>query len=727
MENTYTTDDINYGVYKLDIYVFLAANNTTLIMRHNNAPTLKDITDQQLVENSPFSLQLQADEADGDSIYYEAFNLPEGATFDKKTGYFSWTPTYEQSGVYKNVRFRVVELTGSNLSASDTIDLSVAHVNRLPDLPSLPDTTIEEQQLLTLSIPEGSDPDKEDQNNLTYRAETLPEGTQFDPMTREFSWTPTYEQSGLYTVDFLIDDGAGGIDREPVTITVKHVDRKPSIDPIADQTIDEVDTLTLTLTGTEPDSEDQDKISFVMENLPEGANFDPASRLFTWTPTYDQSGSYQNILATMIGGKLRDSTSFSIEVNHVNRAPVLAEISDQSVDENKVLSFKIEGSDPDVEDSGKLAYSATDLPQGATFNEDSLIFQWQPTYEQSGTYPDITFTVNDPSGLSDSKTISISVNHVNRAPTIAEVENKTVNENESLEFQLSATDPDKEDQGKLAFSAVGLPEGATLDSQTGAFQWVPTYEQSGEYPVTFMISDQEFTDSTQMQVSVLHVNRSPSLASIEPKTVDENQLLNFVIEGSDPDQEDQGLLSYSATDLPQGAVFDSTTRSLEWMPTYEQSGNYAVNFTVTDPAGLSDQKTANLTVNHVNRSPSLQPVAAQTVDENQPLTFQLVGEDFDQEDTGKLVYSMDNLPEGATVDPAAGTFSWTPTYEQSGEYTLTAQVQDASQLSATQPVTITVNHVNRPPEFTELPAQNGEENAVLQFSLQASDPDQEDT
>ncbi|NIS46108.1 MAG: hypothetical protein GWN00_36215, partial [Aliifodinibius sp.] len=131
---------------------------------------------------------------------------------------------------------------------------------------------------LTFEIPEGSDPDKEDHSRLKYLAENLPQGAEFDSTARVFSWTPTYAQSGMYIIDFLLDDGAGGIDREPVTVTVNHVDRKPEIDPISDKEIDENQTLTIVLSGTDPDEEDQDKISFVMENLPDGAEFDATNQ-----------------------------------------------------------------------------------------------------------------------------------------------------------------------------------------------------------------------------------------------------------------------------------------------------------------------------------------------------------------------------------------------------------------------------------------------------------------
>ncbi len=727
LEARYITDSETYASYKEDVYVFLSTDTKTEILRHNNQPVLEPIADPSIDENTDYVLQLQASDPDGDPIYYQAANLPEGSEFNDVTGLFTWTPTYEQSGVYPGVIFTVFERTGSQLSDSDTITITVNHVNRPPELPAIANVTFPEDSLLTIQVPEGSDPDKEDQGNLTYRVENEPEGVVFDPVSRIFRWKPTFDQSGMYIVDFVLDDGAGGVDREAVTLTVTHVDRPPVIAAIPDQTVNEAETLTLTLSGEEYDREDLDKISFSMFNLPTGAAFNPELKQFSWTPTYDQSGIYENIGAVMKAGALSDTTFFTITVQHINRAPVLAAIGNQAVDENSLLTFTISGSDPDREDAGKLTYSAENLPPGAVFNPDSLIFSWTPSFEQSGSYDGILFTVQDPQGLSDQKTISIVVNHVNRPPVLAEIPAQTVKENELLSLQFSASDPDREDTGQLTYSGVNIPTGAQLNPTSGSFTWTPTYDQSGTYEITITVSDGELTDSKLMNITVQHVNRPPVLSDIPDKTVDENVLLSFTISGNDPDKEDEGKLVYTAENLPTGATFDPQSLTFIWTPTYEQSGVYSnISFQVADTAGLTSRKTMSIIVNHVNREPSLAEVSPISVNEQEPITFTLTGSDPDLEDEGKLRYEIANLPQGATLDAVSGAFSWTPSYEQSGEYMLQAQVTDSAGLQASTDITVNVNNVNRPPVAAEMEPVAGTENQPLSITLQMSDPDKED-
>ena len=724
MSGAYKSKYKIYASLKSGVYVYVAADKRSLILRYNRPPVIAAITAQTVDENKLLDIFPAASDPDNDAYYFTVENLPEKAVFDSLSGRLTWTPDFEQSGVYKNIKITVHEKTESALSASALFDISVVHVNRLPELPPVPPAEVQENATLTFTVPEGSDPDKEDAGKLLYSVSGLPAGAQFDSLTRVFSWTPTFEQSGVYTLTFSLTDPAGGSAQQTTVVTVKHVDRKPVLTAVGNKAVRENELLQFTLSGSDPDKEDQNALSYKAEHLPQGATFDAQTATFSWTPTFDQSGVYKDILFIFKAGALSDSVALDITVAHVNRPPQLKAISAQSVDENKTLAFTISGSDFDTEDTGKLTYSAEHLPQGAVFNADSARFSWTPTFEQSGVYPNILFKVSDPSGLSDSAAVEITVAHINRAPALAAIETKTVAENTALEFDLPGSDPDKEDEGKLVYSAETLPEGAVLEGNH--FSWTPTYEQSGVYPLKFTVSDGRLSDSKETTVTVTHVNRPPLLETIAAQQVKENEALTFTVIGSDPDAEDAGKIKITAENLPQGARFDTTGNQFSWTPTFEQSGVYTVGFVLRDAAGLTDTKETPITVEHVNRTPVFPAQAAQTVDENQPLVYKLVpAQDADKEDEGKLVYTAKDLPQGAVFDAKNLTLNWTPTFDQSGKYTITFSVTDGA-FTVEQPLTITVNHVNRPPVVTQPEAQQADEHVPWNYTVKYSDPDKED-
>jgi hypothetical protein len=723
-EAEYQADDKIYGVWKEDVYVFVAANNKTLILRHNSPPVLADIGPQTVDEQAELKVTAQGSDPDGDRIYYQIRNMPEGAKFDSVGGVLTWVPTYEQSGEYKDVTIRVIERTLSKLYSEKSFNITVNHVNRAPSLPEVEDKQVDENQILTFQIAEGSDPDIEDKGRLVYSAENLPEGAVFDSTRRTFSWTPSYEQSGTYVIDFVVTDPPGASDRDASTITVTHVDRPPVLESIADQKVAENSMLSLTFNGSDPDKEDQGKISYSIINLPEGAKFDPQSKTLTWTPSYDQSGEYKDIQVVMKAGNLSDTTSFKIDVQHVSRLPVIAEIPNKTLGENEPLRFSLNVSDPDIEDQGKLTVTASNLPEGAIFNPDSMTFTWTPTYEQSGKYSDITFTITEPSGQSVTRKVAVTVNHVNRPPVLQQPEPVTADENTPITVNISGSDPDIEDQASLTYKADNLPEGATFEQQV--LSWTPTYEQSGTYTIHLSLSDGKLQDKKDLQITVNHVNRPPALAAIEDKIVDENQKLEFKITGSDPDQEDAGKWTITASQLPEGAQFDNTTSMFSWTPTFEQSGTYTVTFTITDPQGLTAELPVNITVNHVNRTPVLEPLVNQTTDENKPLSFTFpAGTDPDAEDQNKLIYTVENLPDGAAFNPETRTIDWTPSFDQAGTYDLIIKLSDGL-ITVQQPLKIVVNNTNRPPQIETVAQQTLNENEPFSLKLQISDPDQED-
>lgn len=289
-----------------------------------------------------------------------------------------------------------------------------------------------------------------------------------------------------------------------------------------------------------------------------------------------------------------------------------------------------------------MYYSVSDLPSGATFSGQT--FSWTPNFAQSGSYS-VTFNVSD-GELSASETIAIMVVNVNRPPELASIGNKTVNEGQPLSFTVSATDPDGDpltwklgslpdvnadgfidwadvnriitlygqivdtdeerradiypdgiiDIGDIQGGINSLPApyvSGLFETAAGTFRWTPGYDQAGDRNTTFRVSDGTLSASETITIAVVNVNRSPELAFIGNKTVNEGQLLTFSVSATDPDGDS---LTYSATGLPSGASFSGQTFS--WTPTYAQAGTYNVTFTVRD-SELTASETVAITVSDV--------------------------------------------------------------------------------------------------------------------------------
>jgi hypothetical protein len=598
----------------------------------------------------------------------------------------AWTPTFDQSGEY-TIEF---SLSDGKLSDSKSISLTVTHVNRPPTVEPVEPKSVDENKLIEFKII-AADPDKEDAGTYSLSAIQLPQGAVFTPETATFSWTPTFEQAGSYTITFSNTDAQGLVTSQDVEVTVNHVNRTPILNPVTAQSTDENVPLSIVIpAGEDPDTEDAQKQVYSAENLPDGATFDPNTRTLTWTPTYDQSGTY-DIPVSLTDGEFTVTQNVSITVNHINRPATLEDIPAQTVDENQPLTITVVSSDPDKEDEGKLQLTASNLPQGATFNAASGEVTWTPTYDQSGSYPSIAVSVKDPAGLSVDKTFAITVNNVNRAPELNPVGQQTVAENATLSVTFQGTDPDQEDEGKLNYSGENLPQGSALDPASGTFNWTPGFTQAGSYQITVKVTDSGgLSAELTVPVEVSDVNRPPQLQSVPAQTVDEGAAVSFTLTATDEDTDNQ--LSYSISNIPDGASLDESSGQFSWTPGFEQAGNYTLQAKVTDGT-TENSTTISVAVNDINRAPSIDGGGSVTVTAGENASLSFSGSDPDGDN---LTFESSDLPSGANLNSASGNFSWTPSDDQTGNFTFTVRVSDGKE-SAETTGSVTVNPKPEPP------------------------------
>lgn len=498
----------------------------------------------------------------------------------------------------------------------------------------------------------------------------------------------------------------------------------PVLDPVGPKSINGGETLTFTLSATDPDPESE--LSFYAANLPQGATFNAETRTFTWTPDPDTRGTFTVLFVVMDSGTppMSDYELVSITVGEGgNRPPQLESVEDIEVDEGEAVEFTITAEDPDAGDT--LSYSASNMPADAEFDAESAVFSWTPAQGDSGDYT-VLFTVRDNGvpPLSDSLEVRITVGTVNRRPMLDPIGDRTVKEGDLLEFGVTATDPDEDDA--LTFTASNLPGGAEFDPFDQQFTWQTKIGDAGSYPVLFTVSDDgdpSLSDSEEIVVTVGEGNLPPRLEPVGDKSVDVGEELKFTLSASDPNPEDE--LTFSASNLPDGARFDAANATFTWIPEANDVGSYDVLFTVTDDGdpALSDSEEIVVTVGESNRPPKLAPIGAKEVDEGELLEFTVTAEDPDAGD--EVTLSVEDLPDGAEFDEEFGLFSWTPGEDAAGNYEVTFTATDSGDppLHDAEIVTISVGGVNRPPVLNAIGDKTVEEGQELIIKPTASDPD----
>ncbi|KKH95718.1 hypothetical protein EO95_06330 [Methanosarcina sp. 1.H.T.1A.1] len=153
---------INIGAFGNTKY---ASKSGTSTVDNNQAPVINSIPDVTVEAGKSLTFTVSASDADGDSLAYSASGTPSGATFDSKSGFFSWTPAAGQEGTY-SVTF---EVSDGKLKDSATAVISVvAQENSSPAAEEVYDNRLREASPNTV-YPSSSFIDVGGMNNFRYR------------------------------------------------------------------------------------------------------------------------------------------------------------------------------------------------------------------------------------------------------------------------------------------------------------------------------------------------------------------------------------------------------------------------------------------------------------------------------------------------------------------------------------------------------------------------------
>ena len=127
-----------------------------------------------------------------------------------------------------------------------------------------------------------------------------------------------------------------------------------------------------------------------------------------WVPSLDQQGLHWfKIIATSTDGKT-DSTHFNVDVRAFNAPPQFSPYRTTSIVVNDPYELKIRAIDPEGSEDAPIKYLGIDLPESSSLNEQTGVFTWTPTRNQTG---DVSFRViaTDELGTSSELTVTLTV------------------------------------------------------------------------------------------------------------------------------------------------------------------------------------------------------------------------------------------------------------------------------------------------------------------------------
>lgn len=367
------------------------------------APVLAPIGNKTVAEGSLLSFRASATDADLPAQNL-TFSLdpgaPSGASINPADGQFSWTPSEAQGPATNTVTIRVTDDGFPPFSDFETITIIVQEAPTAPVLADIGEQTVAEGALLTFTA-SASDADLPAQR-LTYSLDPgAPAGATVNPTNGLFTWTPT-EAQGPSTNRLTIrvtDDGSPPLsDFRVVTIVVEEVNTPPWLAAIGNQTVTEGRLLTFAASASDRDLPAQ-LLTFSLDpGAPGGAAINPATGVFTWTPTEAQGPSTNVVTIRVTDNGAPAQTAFEtilVTVKETNSPPVLAPIWNKLVKVGGTLSFTISATDADLPGQTLTCSLGADAPAGAHINPSDGVFTWTPTDGQGPSTNTLSIRVVD--------------------------------------------------------------------------------------------------------------------------------------------------------------------------------------------------------------------------------------------------------------------------------------------------------------------------------------------
>jgi PKD repeat protein len=315
------------------------------VIDKDRPPVFKSISNAWLNENQQVTIELEAEDPDGDLVEFFAENMPPGASLNGNK--FEWTTDYDtvtkENFLDKTLdKFHLlynpskVTFTAKSkeIEVIQKVLIMVKDVNRAPLLQDLSPITVNEGENLLLK-PEAEDPDG-DSISYSYSG-----WTDINPHTT------TYEDAGTYKVKVTAYDGFL-TDEKFVTITVNDVNRAPVFGEIGNIEINENEKLELSLYVNDPDG---DSVNISSDVLLRNSTIE--NNVFIWTPDYGAVNTGAGLFTVKLiasDGEIEVFKEINITVYNVNRKPEITSFipkGDFNLNISKKVKFEINAEDPD--------------------------------------------------------------------------------------------------------------------------------------------------------------------------------------------------------------------------------------------------------------------------------------------------------------------------------------------------------------------------------------------
>ncbi len=620
----------------------------------NEAPVPTPVAKQTVDEGKALSFTLVASDADQpkQALVFRWVSGPAGLTLSQ-SGQVAWATGEESGGKTETVKYTVSD--GLVVVPAEFL-VTVNEVNDAPVITGVPDQTVDLLKPVSIQL-SAKDSDLPVQK-LMFGLTSGPQGLTVSEQGSVL-WTPSSDQGGTTNrVEVFVTDGVTKV-AGAFVLVVRPSNTAPTIAEVPLRRVSENGAFVYNLAASDSDVPAQ-KLVFALVSGPDGLTVSEAGQV-RFRPTESQGPSTNRVVVRVTDNgipALSGTNAFTVIVLEINQPPELASVPTQTIEALKPMVVRLSAKDADLP-AQKLTFALVDGPAGMSVDPIAGIVSWTPSIAQASTTNLVTVSVNDGIRVVNTS-FEILVPSANQAPFFINLVNRSVREQNPLNFRLIGRDLDQPVQN-LVYTLVSGPTGMAV-TEAGQLTWTPTEAQGpSTNVVTVALTDNgspAMTTTNSFRVFVTEANSAPTLVNAFSRSILESAGLNFTLIARDADLPAQKL-TLTLVSGPKGLTM-TDAGVISWSPTEEQGpSTNKIVVKVTDDAAspLSTTTTFVVTVREANVAPVL-PVTNLTVAATSKLSVALKATDVDIP-VQALSYRLERGPQGLTVS-TNGLLEWTP-------------------------------------------------------------------
>lgn len=666
----------------------------------NQPPSISAIDSQTCEIGDTLTIPLNVADTDSDSLSVTALSDNEAVVQITGADTATLNVTCLSDG-FATISVNVDDGQGGTNATAFTVNVSVP--NQSPTITPIDPQTCESNQPLVVNY-SATDPEND---FLTTTAASSDTGIAIATVTDAFSIAVQCLSPGTATITVSTDDGRGGTASADFTVTVSAPNQMPTIDPIAAQTCEVGQTLTVAYFAIDPDgtplttnvSSDNPAIS---ASLADANNLNIVcgdAGTATITVTVDDG----------LGGTA--TTTFTVEATAPNQSPTIDPIAPQNCEVGQTLTVAINPVDPDGDPLTVTALSDNDAIASVTILDNATL----SVNCAADGFATISINVDDGRGGTNATAFAVNVTTPNQSPAINPIDPQSCEAGQPIIVNYTATDPEND---LLTTSAASSDNNIASANVVDAFSMAVQCLTPGTATITVSTDDgRGGTASTDFTVTVEAANQAPSIDPIAAQTCEVGQPLTVAINPLDPDSDLLNITVFSDNDgIASASVLDNATLSVNCAG----AGTATITVNVDDGRGGTNATTFSVSVTAPNQPPSIQPLTPVTCDVGQPLVVAYVATDPDGDFlTVTAISDNDGIAQATVLDAA----NLNVTCNSAGFATITLSADDGRGGVNSTILTVSVNAPNQAPSINPIDPQTCAPGDTLTVNFSASDPD----